>query len=85
LNQQMTSISRAILSENLWRTQRNGVRANFIDEARRTSVPFAQYLNFLLDQVAMDSIELGCVDEVERTRQINHFRHQRGSPNKNLK
>jgi glutamate---cysteine ligase / carboxylate-amine ligase len=46
------------------------VRANFIDEARRTSVPFAQYLNSLLDQVAMDSIELGCVDEVERTRQI---------------
>jgi carboxylate-amine ligase len=70
LNQQMTSISRAILSENLWRAQRNGVRANFIDEARRTSVPFAQYLNSLLDQVAMDSIELGCVDEVERTRQI---------------
>lgn len=70
LNQQMNSVSRAIVSENLWRAQRKGVQANFIDEEKRTSVPFAQYLNSLLDQVTMDSIELGCVDEVERTRHI---------------
>lgn len=70
LNRGMTGASRALVSENLWRAQRDGVRASFIDEATGQSVPCAAYLAALLDQLASDTAELGCVAEVERTRQI---------------
>lgn len=70
LNAGLTSISRAIASENLWRAQRDGVRANFIDEASGTSLPCSKYLTSLLDQLAPDAVELGCTEELGHTREI---------------
>lgn len=70
LNKEMTGASRAIVSENLWRAQRDGVRANFIDEATGSALPCENYLNALLDQISEDANALECVAEVERTREI---------------
>ena len=70
LNQGMTGASRAIVSENLWRAQRDGVRASFIDQTSGRAVPCAEYLASLLDQIASDVSELDCAREVEQTREI---------------
>ncbi len=70
LNSGLTGLSRAIASENLWRAQRDGVRASFIDETSRTSVSCCDYLTLLLDQLAPDAAELGCEAELERTQEI---------------
>ncbi len=70
LNAGLTGASRAIVSENLWRAQRDGVRASFIDEASGTSVPCSEYLTSLLDQLASDAAELGCNAELDRSREI---------------
>jgi glutamate---cysteine ligase / carboxylate-amine ligase len=70
LNKGMTGVSRAIVSENLWRAQRDGVRASFIDEETGSAVSCEEYLNALLDQIAEDAIELECVAEIGRTRRI---------------
>jgi carboxylate-amine ligase len=70
LNQGMTGASRAIVAENLWRAQRDGVGASFIDETSGREVPCATYLASLLDQLAADVSQLDCGPEVERTREI---------------
>ena len=70
LNSGMTGISRAIVSENLWRAQRDGVRASFIDEQSAQSVSCAKYLDFLIDMLATDTVELGCETEIRRTKEI---------------
>ena len=41
LNAGLDGVSRALAAENLWRTQRSGVGAALIDEARRGGLPFA--------------------------------------------
>ena len=69
LNCGLTSVSRAVASENMWRAQRRGVQASFIDE-RGNVVPFAEHLKAILDAVAKDADALGCTDELARTRVI---------------
>ena len=68
-NRDLTSVSRAVASENMWRAQRRGVRASFIDE-RGNVVPFAAYREAILETVAKDADALGCTDEVAGTRSI---------------
>lgn len=70
LNSGMSGASRAIVSENLWRAQRYGVRATFIDEESARSVPCAEYLDFLLDRLALDVAEFGCESEINRAKEI---------------
>jgi glutamate---cysteine ligase / carboxylate-amine ligase len=70
LNSGMTAASRAIVSENLWRAQRDGVRAAFIDEKSARSVPCSEYLATLLEMIAPDEAELGCELEIKRTGHI---------------
>ena len=66
----MTGALRAIVSENLWRAQREGVRASFIDLTRGRPISCTEYLGSLIDQIAIDASELNCMVEVERTREI---------------
>jgi glutamate---cysteine ligase / carboxylate-amine ligase len=66
----MTGFSRAIVAENLWRAQRDGVRATFIDETSGSAIPCAEYLASVLEQLALDATELNCVPEADRTREI---------------
>jgi gamma-glutamyl:cysteine ligase YbdK (ATP-grasp superfamily) len=70
----------AIVAENLWRAQRDGVRATFIDETSGSAIPCAEYLASVLEQLALDATELNCVPEADRT---SRFRHQRGSSTEN--
>jgi glutamate---cysteine ligase / carboxylate-amine ligase len=70
LNSGMTGALRAIVSENLWRAQRDGVRASFIDEANARPVPCAEYLAALLDALASDAADLGCENEINRAKEI---------------
>jgi len=70
LNRGLTGASRAIAAENLWRAQRDGVRADIIDEDLGTAVPFASHLDATLALVAEDADALGCQREVARVRGI---------------
>lgn len=69
-NRGLTGASRAIAAENMWRAQRDGVRANFIDEQCGSAVPFASYLDATLALVAEDAEALECRPEVEAARAI---------------
>jgi len=75
LNRGLTGASRAIAAENLWRAQRDGVRASIIDEKAGdegpgVAVPFASHLDATLALVAEDADALGCQREVARARGI---------------
>ncbi len=59
LNRGLTGTSRALVSENLWRAQRDGVYARFLDEGSGTVVPFATYLDAILADIAEDAEALG--------------------------
>ncbi len=64
LNRGLTGASRALAAENLWRAQRDGVRASLIDEASGEAVPFAAHLDGVLALVAEDAAALGCAAEL---------------------
>ncbi len=70
LNRGITGASRAIAAENLWRAQRDGVRASIIDEELGAAVPFVSHLDATLALVADDADALGCQHEVARVRGI---------------
>ncbi len=70
LNRGLTGASRALAAENLWRAQRDGVRASLIDEASGEAVPFAAHLDGVLTLVAEDADALGCMAELDATRAI---------------
>jgi carboxylate-amine ligase len=54
----------------LWRAQRDGVRAEQIDEAGGAAMPFAAGLDAALALVAEDAEALGCAGEVAAARGI---------------
>jgi carboxylate-amine ligase len=66
LNRGLTGASRALVSENIWRAQRDGVHAKFLDEGSGTMVPFVTYLDAVLAEIAEDTEALGCRPEIER-------------------
>ncbi len=68
-NAGLTSVSRAVASENMWRVQRDGVRANVILEDGR-AVPFADHLDAIIDRIRPDADALGCEAEVAHARTI---------------
>ncbi len=68
-NRDLTSASRAIASENMWRAQRRGVQASFIDESGDV-LPFGEHLEAILADVAEDADALGCAPELARARTI---------------
>ena len=70
LNRGMTGASRAIAAENMWRAQRDGVRAEIIEEEPGRAAPFASHLEATLALVAEDAHALGCEPEVARLRGI---------------
>ena len=70
LNAGLTGAARAIVSENLWRAQRDGVRAHFLDHAGGDPVPFAACLDAILQAVEEDVAALGCRSETEHARTI---------------
>ena len=70
LNRGLTGAARALVSENLWRAQRDGIQASFLDGESGTVMPFATYLDALLAEIMEDADALGCRPEIERARTI---------------
>ena len=66
----LTGASRAIASENLWRVQRDGVRALLIDEATCAAVPMQRSMETLLALVEEDAAALGSEGELQSVRRI---------------
>ena len=64
-----TTVARAIASENIWRAQRHGVNATFLDEHGEVA-PFGDRLEAILTMIAEDAEALGCAAEIARTREI---------------
>ena len=69
LNRGQTGAARAIAAENLWRAQRDGIRAVFLDKDGVT-VPFATGLEAVLAQVEEDAAALGCEAELQWLRTV---------------
>ena len=69
-NRRWRSYSNFLLSENLWRSQRYGVRESLIDFGLGRLVPFPDLLEEMLEMVAPDAEALDCVDEVNHARVI---------------
>jgi carboxylate-amine ligase len=90
LNADLTAVSRAVVVENKWRAQRYGIHGTFVDEACPREVPFARWLDRVIEEAADDAVALGCLDDVLRCRvisvegtsadaQLAVYRHARGS------
>ncbi|GJD53381.1 Putative glutamate--cysteine ligase 2 [Methylobacterium crusticola] len=70
LNAGLSGVGRALIRENLWRAQRDGVRAALIDEASARAVPFGEALDGTLGLLAEDAAALGCAAELDGARRI---------------
>jgi carboxylate-amine ligase len=70
LNAGIDGIWRGVAAENLWRAQRDGIRAELIDAATGGTAPVAARLEELLALVAEDAAALGCTAEAEAARGI---------------
>ncbi len=70
LNADLTAVSRAVIVENKWRAQRYGIHGTFVDEARPRELPFARWLEQVIEEAAADAAALGCLDEVMHCRTI---------------
>jgi glutamate---cysteine ligase / carboxylate-amine ligase len=70
LNDSLTTTSRAIASENMWRAQRYGIHGGFVCEHSRTMRPVEHVLAETLVLLAGDAAELDCVAEISRCRDI---------------
>lgn len=70
LNRGVDGVERGVANENLWRAQRDGVRAELIDVSAAAAAPVAARLEELLALVAEDAQALGCEAEAEGARRI---------------
>jgi carboxylate-amine ligase len=70
LNAGLGAASRAITTENLWRAQRYGIHAGFVDEDSAAMQPVAEVLERTIALVEHDARELGCWMEVLSLREI---------------
>lgn len=70
LHRGQTGNARAITSENLWRAQRDGIHASFLDVGGGDVVPVAAQLEAVMALVAEDADALGCASTLERAREI---------------
>lgn len=69
-NRGLTGASRALVAENLWRAQSDGVRTELIDVFTGEARPFAACLGTVLEEVAEDADALGCAGEAAAARDI---------------
>jgi carboxylate-amine ligase len=64
-----------LILENKWRAQRYGVEAQLGDFGKRKAVPLPELIDELVELLRPHAQDLGCLQEVERAREIA----QRGS------
>jgi carboxylate-amine ligase len=69
-NQRWRTYAQMLINENRWRAQRYGVTGGLVDFGRGEVVPCSELLDELIDMVREDAEALGCLSEVEGTREI---------------
>lgn len=69
-NQRWRTYRALLIRENKWRAQRYGIDAELGDFGRRTTVPFAELIDELIDMLRPHAEALDCVAEVEHARTI---------------
>jgi carboxylate-amine ligase len=69
-NQRWRIYSRMLINENVWRAQRYGTDQGLIDYGIGEIVPYRDLLDEVIELVRPDAEMLGCVEEVERARDI---------------
>ena len=70
LNAEPTPLSRAIVVENKWRAQRYGIHGTFVEPTHLRPVPFAGWLDQVIDEVASDAVALNCFEDLVQCRVI---------------
>lgn len=69
-NQRWRTYSRMLVQENTWRAQRYGVEGSLADFGKGMLVPFPELVDEMIELVRDEALELGCLAEVERAREI---------------
>lgn len=69
-NQRWRLYPKTLLKENRWRAQRYGPRRGLIDFGRGEMVAASELIDELIGIVSYDAAALGCLEEVERARDI---------------
>jgi carboxylate-amine ligase len=69
-NQQWRSYPSLLIGENRWRAMRYSYDAGLLDLGSRRIATFAELIGQVVDLVRDDAIELGCLDDVQRIREI---------------
>ena len=70
LNQRWRTYADMLVEENVWRAQRYGIEGSLMDFGLGELVPYPDLIEELIELVAKDADELGCVAEVEHAREI---------------
>ena len=69
-NQRWRPYPTLLIGENRWRAMRYSVDAGLLDLGRQRIVPFTELIEEIVELVKEDAIELGCLDDVQRIRDI---------------
>jgi carboxylate-amine ligase len=69
-NQRWRSYPAFLIEENRWRAQRYGVDDKLFDFGKGSLVPFAELIDELIEMVAEDAVEIGCLTEIQHARDI---------------
>jgi carboxylate-amine ligase len=69
-NQRWRIYPHTLIKENRWRAQRYGARRELIDFGAGEMLPAAALIDELVELTREDAVRLGCVAEIERTREI---------------
>ena len=69
-NQRWRHYAPFLVNENRWRAQRYGVEEGLVDFGRGEIVPLDELMEELLELVREDAVFFGCVQDVERARNI---------------
>ena len=69
-NQSWRRYPHFLINENRWRAQRYGMSQGLIDFGTGDIAPYAQLADEIIELVHEDAIALGCLDEVQRIREI---------------
>ncbi|PIE16764.1 MAG: carboxylate-amine ligase [Rhodobacterales bacterium] len=69
-NQRWRLYDNFLLNENRWRAQRYGVGGGLVDFGRHEIIPMTDLIDELVELLARDAEELGCVAELQTARDI---------------
>jgi len=69
-NRRWRMYSPMLLMENRWRAMRYSFDEGMVDLAKGQIIPYAELIDELIEIIREDAVELGCLTEVERARDV---------------